>query len=100
MMMTYRRSFLALFFQRMIKEALDLKHLGRPEEAGQLVLLHLDLAGVHEVEQQPQVLLPHVPQDDDRVLAWVTLKTIYFLQIFTYIYILINPNGAGLLKVA
>ena len=44
---THRRGFLALFFERMVQQALDLQHLGRPEEGVESVLLHLDLALVN-----------------------------------------------------
>ena len=66
---------MALFpLQRMVQQALDLQRLGGAEEGGEPVLVHLHLPGVHEGEQQPEVLLPHVPQDDDRVLTGITLK--------------------------
>lgn len=80
---TYRVSFLALFFEGMVDEALDLEHLGGAEEGGDPVLVHGHLARVHEVEQQPQVLLPHVAQDHDRVLARVALN-IFLLVLFIF----------------
>ena len=58
----------------MVQQPLDLEHLSCPEEAIESLLVHLNLPGVHEVQQQPEVLLPHVPQDDDWVLTGVTLK--------------------------
>ena len=65
---------MALIFQRMVKQAFDLQHLGGAEEGVESLLLHLDLALVHEVEEEAEVLLPHVPQDHDRVLAGVALQ--------------------------
>ena len=67
----------------MVDEALDLEHLGGAEEGGDPVLVHGHLARVHEVEQQPQVLLPHVAQDHDRVLARVALN-IFLLVVFIF----------------
>ena len=58
----------------MVPQALDLQRLGGAEEGGEPVLVHLHLTGVHEGEQQTKVLLPHVPQDDDRMLTGITLK--------------------------
>ena len=74
---------MALFFEGMVDEALDLEHLGGAEEGGDPVLVHRHLARVHEVEQQPQVLLPHVAQDHDRVLARVALN-IFLLVLFIF----------------
>lgn len=58
----------------MVQQALDLQHLRSPEEGVDPVLVHLHLPGVHEGQQEPEVLLPDVPEDDDRVLTGVTLK--------------------------
>ena len=71
---TYRRSFLALIFEWMVGEPLDLERLCSPEEGCDPLLVHLHLALVHEVEEEAEVLLPHVPQDHDRVLAGVALQ--------------------------
>lgn len=82
---TYRVSFLALFFEGMVDEALDLEHLGGAEEGGDPVLVHGHLARVHEVEQQPQVLLPHVAQDHDRVLARVALNIFFVSCVYIFL---------------
>ena len=79
---------MALFFEGMVDEALDLEHLGGAEEGGDPVLVHGHLARVHEVEQQPQVLLPHVAQDHDRVLARVALN-IFFVS-FVHIFLTVR----------
>lgn len=71
---TYRRSFLALLFQRVVSQPLDLECLSGPEEALEPVLVDLHLAVVHKVEKAAQVVLPDIPQDDDGVLARVALK--------------------------
>ena len=71
---TYRRSFLALFLERMIQETLDLEHLRGPEEAVHPVLVHGHLPGVHEVQEKAEVVLPDIPEYDDGVLTWVALK--------------------------
>lgn len=69
---TYRGSFLALFFEGVVCQALDLEGLSRPQEGADSLLLHLQgegeggggghgggvepylhLAVVHEGEEQP-----------------------------------------------
>ena len=44
------------------------------------LLLHLHLALVHEVQQQPQVDLSHVSQYHYRVLTGVTLENIVVVR--------------------
>ena len=58
----------------MVRESLDLEGLRGPEEALDVLPVDLDLAVVHEVQQTPQVVLGHVAEDDDRVLARVVLN--------------------------
>ena len=59
---------------RRLGQALDLEPLRGLEEGGQLVLGHVDLAGVHELQDGGEVLDGHVLQDDDGVLGGVLLK--------------------------
>ena len=58
----------------MVQQAFDLQHLCRSEERVDPVLVHLDLPGVHEGEQEAEILLPDVPEDDDRMLTGVALQ--------------------------
>ena len=44
------------------------------EELRELVLGHVHLPGVHEGEQEAKILLPDVPEDDDRMLTGVALQ--------------------------
>lgn len=71
---------MALIFQRVVQQAFDLQHLGGAEEGVEPVLLHLDLALVHEVQEEPQVDLSHVAQYHYRVLTGVTLKNIVVVR--------------------
>ena len=71
---------MALIFQRMVKQSFDLQHLCGPEEGVEPLLLDLNLSLVHEVQQQPQVDLPHVSQYHYRVLTGVTLKNIVVVR--------------------
>ncbi len=59
---------------RRLRESLDLQPLGGLEECRQLVLRHVYLTSVHELEDGGQVLEGHVLQDYDRVLGGVLLK--------------------------
>ena len=58
-----------------VDESLDLELVGGAEEGGQLVLAHVHLAGVHELEDRLQVTERHVLEDDDGVLRRVLLRT-------------------------
>ena len=71
---------MALIFQRVVQQAFDLQHLGGAEEGVEPVLLHLDLALVHEVEEEAEVHLTHVSQYHYRVLTGVTLKNIVVVR--------------------
>jgi len=51
-----------------------LEPLGGLEELRQLILRHVHLAGVHELQDRRQVLEGHVLEDDDGVLGWVLLE--------------------------
>ena len=59
---------------RGLGQTLDLQPLRRLEELRQLVLRHVDLAGVHELEDCRQVGKWDVFQDDDGVLGGVLLQ--------------------------
>ena len=59
---------------RSLGESLDFQPLRRLEELRQLVLRHVDLAGVHELEDCRQVGKWDVFQDDDGVLGGVLLQ--------------------------
>ena len=65
---------MALIFQRVVKQAFDLQHLGGAEEGVEPLLFDLNLSLVHEVEEQAEIFLSHVPQDDNRVRARVALR--------------------------
>ena len=65
---------MALIFQRMVKQSFDLQHLCGPQEGVEPLLLDLNLSLVHEVEEQAEIFLSHVPQDDNRVGARVALR--------------------------
>ena len=71
---------MALIFQGVVQQAFDLQHLCGPEEGVEPLLLHLHLALVHEVQQQPQVDLSHVSQYHYRVLTGVTLENIVVVR--------------------
>ena len=71
---------MALIFQRMVKQAFDLQHLGGAEEGVESLPLHLDLALAHEVQEEPEVDLAHVSQYHYRVLTGVTLKNIVVVR--------------------
>ena len=71
---------MALIFQRMVKQAFDLQHLGGAEEGVESLLLHLNLALVHEVQEEPEVNLSHVSQYHYRVLTGVALKNIVVVR--------------------
>ena len=58
----------------LVGQALDLEQLGHLEELGQLLLGHVHLAVVHEVQQQLHVVLTDVSQDHDRMRVRVRLK--------------------------
>ena len=77
---TYRRGFLALFFERMVQQALDLQHLGCPEEGVEPVLLHLDLSLVHEVQEQAKIDFSDVSEYHYRVLTRVALENIVIVR--------------------
>ena len=55
-------------------EAADLETLGGLEEGVELVLRHVHLAVVHELEQGEEVVILDVSQDYDGVLARVALE--------------------------
>ena len=59
---------------RGLGQTLDLQPLRRLEELRQLVLRHVHLAGVHELQDGGQVGEGDVLQDDDRVLGRVLLQ--------------------------
>ena len=59
---------------RRLRQPLDLEPLCGLEEGGQLVLGHVDLSGVHELEDGGEVLDRDVLQDDNGVLGGVLLK--------------------------
>ena len=71
---------MALFFERMVQQSLDLQHLRGPKEGVEPVLLHLDLALVHEVEEEAEVDLSHVSEYHYRVLTRVALKNIVVVR--------------------
>ena len=58
----------------MVQQAFDLQQLCCSEERVDPVLIHLHLPGVHEGEQEAKILLPDVPEDDDRMLTGVALQ--------------------------
>ena len=58
----------------MVQQAFDLQHLCCSEEGVDPILIDLDLPGVHEGEQEAKILLPDVPEDDDRMLTGVALQ--------------------------
>ena len=57
-----------------LPDALDLQHVGRPQEVLERGLRHGHLAVVHEGEDTAEVGGGHVAEDHDRVLARVTLQ--------------------------
>ena len=71
---------MALFFERMVQQSLDLQHLRGPKEGVEPVLLHLDLALVHEVEEEAEVHLTHVSQYHYRVLTRGALQNIFIVK--------------------
>ena len=83
-MTTSKNAFILVFFAivflfilhglRSLGESLDFQPLRRLEELRQLVLRHVDLAGVHELEDCRQVGKWDVFQDDDGVLGGVLLQ--------------------------
>ena len=66
---------MALFFERMVQQSLDLQHLSGAEESVEPVLLHLYLPLVHEVEEEAKVHLPYVTEYHYRVLTGVALQS-------------------------
>ena len=52
----------------------DLQGFRRFEKGVQLVLGHVHLPVVHELEQREEIVVLDVAQDDYRVLAWVALQ--------------------------
>jgi hypothetical protein len=67
-------SLLLLDGLRRLGQSLHLEPLCRLKERGKLVLGHVNLPGVHELEDGGQMLEGDVLQDDDRVLRRVLLK--------------------------
>jgi hypothetical protein len=59
---------------RGLRQALHFQPLCCFEERRQLILRHVDLARVHELEDGRQVLEGDVFEDDDWVLGWVLLE--------------------------
>ena len=59
---------------RCLGQPLDLEPLRRLEEGGQLVLGHVHLAGIHELEDRGEMLEGNVFEDDDGVLGGVLLQ--------------------------
>lgn len=57
-----------------VHESSYLKHLRGLEEGGQLFLADVYLAVVHESQQRLHVGARYVPQDHDRMLAWICLQ--------------------------
>ena len=54
-------------------EAADFQRLGSLEKGVELLLGHIHLTIVHELEQGVEVLVSDVTQDDDRVLTRIVL---------------------------
>ena len=71
---------MALIFQRVVKQAFDLQHLGGAEEGVEPLLFNLNLSLVHEVEEQSEVDLTYVSQYHYRVLTGVALKNIVVVR--------------------
>jgi len=65
---------LGLHGLRSLCQTFHLETLGRLEELRELVLGHVDLPGVHELQDGRQVLEGNVLQDDDGMLGWVLLQ--------------------------
>ncbi len=55
-------------------QALDFEPLGRLEEGGQLILGHVHLAGVHELENGREMLKGHVFEDNDGMLGRILFQ--------------------------
>ena len=71
---------MALIFQRVVKQAFDLQHLGGAEEGVEPLLFDLNLSLVHEVEEQSEVDLTYVSQYHYRVLTRVALQNIFIVK--------------------
>jgi len=59
---------------RCFRQSLDFESFRRLEESGELVLGHVDFAGVHELQDGCEVLEGDVLQNDDGVLGRVLLQ--------------------------
>lgn len=65
---------LSLDIRRGLREALHFQSIGGFQERRQLLLGHVHLAGIHELEDRLQMTVRDVLQDDDRVLRGVFLQ--------------------------
>ena len=70
---TYRRSFLALFLQRVVSEPFYLECFCGPKEPLEPVVVNLYLAVVHKVEKAPEIIFANISEDDNGVLTRVAL---------------------------
>ena len=66
-------SSLGLLIAWSLSQAFHLELLGSLEELGELVLGHVHLPGVHELEDGREVVEGDIFQDDDWVFGWVLL---------------------------
>ena len=66
------------------RKAFDLEYLGDFEEAADVLLLDAHLALVHELQHRRQVAIVDILEDDDRVLARVSLQTTCIIYAYTY----------------
>ena len=62
----------------LLGHSLDPEHLGDPEEGGEVVLGHGDLAPVHVVQQRPHLAHPHVLHRDD--VTHVNTERVSYLE--------------------
>lgn len=66
--------------RRRFGQPLDFQSVGGAQKRGQLLLRHVHLAGVHELENCLQMAVRDVLQDDDRMLGRVFLVEYRFMM--------------------
>jgi len=55
-------------------QSFHLESLGSLEELGELVLSHIHLSGIHELQDGSQVLERNILQNDDGVFCWILFQ--------------------------